>query len=121
MAAISFSEDPHHPGFAELAEHRIGDRVRIVRVNHLEYMPDDAKADLLATVGHTLQIKDMLLWETGDSKEPFQLTYEFHIAHLRGAPNRNSFLISIYLDDQEIQPLKKRRNRDSDSISKSKD
>jgi hypothetical protein len=120
MPAISFTEDPQHPGFAELAKHQIGDRVRIVRVNQLEHMPDDAKADLLAAVGRTLKIKDILLWETGDPKAPLKLTYEFHIAHLRGAPRRSSFLIWIYLDDQEIKPLRRMRNRGADAATLSK-
>lgn len=109
MAGISFSDNPGHPAFLELAKHRIGDRVRVrvVHVHHLDNMPDDARADLLAAVGRKLKIKDLHLWETGNPQKPFKLTYEFHIAHLRGAPNRNSFLISIFLDDEEIEPVKR--------------
>jgi hypothetical protein len=109
MASILLSENPEHPAFAELGKHRIGDRVRIVRINMTDKYADETRRVLQASLGRILTIKEIVLWETGQPARPFHITYEFYVGHLVGAPNNRSWLETIFMDDDEIEPLRKRR------------
>jgi hypothetical protein len=95
------------PELAKLPKYAIGQPVRIIKANVPESAPPDTKRVLGAALGRVLTIKDILLWETGILDRPYHVTYEFYVGHLVGAPNRNSFLESIYLDDDEIKPVKR--------------
>jgi hypothetical protein len=102
------SESPRHSAFAELAKYRIGDRVRIARIKSYAYA-EETRRVLEAALGRILSIKDIVLWETGESARPFHITYAFHVGHLVGGPNNCAWTESIFMDDDEIKPLRRRR------------
>jgi hypothetical protein len=116
MPALSIS-DGVGPELAKLPKYAIGQRVRIVKANVPESAPPETKRVLGAALGRVLTIKDILLWETGVADKPYHVTYEFHVGHLVGAPNCNSFLETIYMNDDEIAPLAGRSKPYRDSAN----
>ena len=99
------------PELAKLPKYAIGQRVRIVRANVPETAPPETKSILQKALGRALVIKDILLWETGRPETPYHVTYEFHVGHLNGAPNRWAFMETIYMDDDEVAPVARKSKR----------
>jgi|SRR5580704_19373293 hypothetical protein len=107
MPGLSIN-DVVDPELAKLPKYGIGDRMRIVKAGIPDNAPAEAKKILRAAIGRVLVIKDIQLWETGKPEAPYHVTYEFHVGHLNGAPNRWAFLESIYMNDDEIAPVRRR-------------
>lgn len=111
MSVLYLSELPVDSELHKLAKYEIGDRMRIVRVKLGEHTPEDLLAAARAVTGRVLSIKEVEFWETGNPDNPYWVTYSFYMAHLRGEPNRRSYLESLYLDEDEIVPVKKRKKK----------
>jgi hypothetical protein len=105
MPALYLSDDPTNAELLRLAKYRIGDRMRIVKASVTSTDPPDMQRAFNAALGRVLSIKEVSFWETGDPTCPCHISYEFHVAHLLGAPNRWSFLESIEMDKHEIKPV----------------
>jgi hypothetical protein len=99
------------PELAKLPTYAIGQRMRIVSATVPDNAPPETKNILQKALGRVFTIKDILLWETGRPEIPYQVTYEFHVGHLSGAPNRWAFLETIHVDDDEIEPVAQRSKR----------
>lgn len=91
MTVIYASDEPTHPGFG-LAKHKIGDKVRVVKVTLTETDHADTKHCLLYALGKVFKIQDISLWETSKSEDPWHIAYEI-------AVGKND---TLFLGDDEI-------------------
>jgi hypothetical protein len=108
MGALFYNDTPDHPVF-QTAKYKVGDRVKIVDIKITDPANYDPKtlATFKSCLGRKLHIKEIMAYETDD--DTYWISYEFHIAHLNGEPNCKSYMESVYLSDDEIAPLCKRK------------
>jgi hypothetical protein len=98
-----------------------GDKVRVVHVAPWVYpnnYPNDAESqarqremelDFAACLGRTFKVKDVAETLNHDRKI---VLYQLHIGHVRGQyTNRKAAWISIWVEDNEIEPIKKRASK----------
>lgn len=88
---IYLSEEPDHPGF-EAAQHKIGDKVRVIKITLTETDEGDTRNAFLSALGKTFKIEEVNLWESGDTAKPWHVTYEIEVGELD----------TIFLNDDEL-------------------
>jgi hypothetical protein len=102
MAGIYLSETTD-PALRALPKYAIGDRMRIIRVDvgNVEQWPEDSQHAFQVVIDKVLPIEDIVLWETEDPENPYQVTYEFEISHLTESDYDGE---TLYLNEDEIEP-----------------
>ena len=111
MHHFSVTWDGIDPELTKLPKYAIGQRVRIVKANVPGTAAPETKRILQKAVGRVLAIKDIMFWDTGRPETPYHITYEFHVGHLNGAPNRWACMETIFMDDDELAPIGRRSKR----------
>ena len=106
--ALFFSETPDHPAFTNV-KYQIGDMIKVVQIcrQHPTTFESETINLFNTCVGRRFKIKDIMAWERLDGG--YLITHEIYVGHLNGESNRNSYLESIYLEENEIAPVKKRK------------
>lgn len=109
MPCIEMSEMPDHPAFAQV-KYKIGDTIRVDRIkatNANGQFEPETMTLFETCAGRRFKVKDVVAWAIDDDHH--WLTYEIHVGHLNGHPKRHAGHETIYLDDDEIVPKRKRR------------
>lgn len=108
MDLFLYSETPDNPVFHD-AKYKIGDRIKVVqvKVGHPSTFEPETLDVFQKCVGRRFTIKDIMACDPIEGE--FSISYEIHVAHLNGEANCNSYLESVYLDEDEIAPVKKRK------------
>jgi hypothetical protein len=87
----------------------VGQRVRIGKIRRGKNCPADLVAAYEACEGRILKIKTKERWREDKAPGVPLILYEFYIGHLTGKhSNRNSYMESLYLEEDEIEPLKRK-------------
>lgn len=94
MAAIYMSEVSPDSELWNLPKYRIGDKVRICKITLTKNDAEDTKEVFLKALGSVWEIKDISLWETNDTENPYFVTYEVEIGNM----------YTIFLSTDEIEP-----------------
>lgn len=107
MAGI-YLDEISDPKLLALPKYKVGDTMRVKQIKgDWNSFPPATRKVFGASVGRKLKVKEIIWWETVDPDHPYMVTYTFYVAHLVGEPNRRSFLQSIYLEEDEVEPVGK--------------
>lgn len=93
LTVIYMSEQPDHPGFVGLAQHKIGDTVKVIKVTLTHNDEDDTREAFLSVLGKVVEIKEISLWEGGAAGTPWHINYEIELSNCE----------SVFLNNDEIE------------------